>query len=332
MGAEDAAPENEVVSKPMKAEWLQGVWAAIPVPWDSRDRVDAGAVRELMRRYREAGLDGVYTTGTDGEMHVLEMDDFRALVDAFADGAMETGLPVQVGCTWSHTAGVIERARYAQERGVPRAQIALPSWVPLSDDEMLRFFAALQDALTDVDLIHYNIARAGRFLSGKDYRAILGIAPNLRGSKHTGGDVASLIEITQATPELAHFVVDTQIVPGALFGARGFYSFVANLNPAFTGRLWKLCKEGQWEEAAQLRIDADRFFRAWRAISPEITASPALAKIATRAGIFPEMPLEVRAPYRSGDQAHVDRLRQLLEEEFPQLTYQPGATRREDQI
>jgi 4-hydroxy-tetrahydrodipicolinate synthase len=298
---------------------LRGVWAAIPTPWNRAGTIDAGAVRELMRRYHAAGLNGAYTTGTDGEMHVLEMDDFRALVDAFAAGAEETGLPAQVGCTWHHTDGVIERARYARDRGIPHAQIALPGWVPLSDAEVLRFFAAIHDALPDIDLIHYNIATCGRFLTGTDYRAILTAAPTLRGSKHTGGNVSSLIEITQATPELAHFVVDHQIMPGALLGAKGFYSFVANLNPAFAVTLWQACESGNWGQAAAMRIRLEAFFAEWRAITRNISASPALAKIATAAGIFPDMPLAVRPPYQAGDAVHVAALRRLLAERFPEL-------------
>jgi len=184
---------------------------------------------------------------------------------------------------------------------------------------MLSFFEAIQIALPDLEIIHYNIASSGRFLTGKDYRAILDVAPNLRGSKHTGGNVASLIEIVQATPELRHFVVDQQIVPGALFGAKGFYSFVANLSPAFASGLWRCCMEGRWEEAARMGETCAAFFRTWLASCPEVTASPALAKIATRAGIFPEMPLAVRAPYRAGDVSHVSALTQLIAERFPAL-------------
>ena len=305
----------------MKHDWLRGVWVAMPTPWTADGRIDGGVVGELVRRYAAAGLDGAYTTGTDGEMHVLDLPEFRELVDAFAAGAEETGLPVQVGCTWSHTDGVIERARYAREAGIPRVQIALPSWVPLSDDEILRFFGAVQEALPDVAVIHYNIARSGRFLTGADYRRILDVAPNLAGSKHTGGDVGSLIEIVQATPELAHFVVDGQIVPGALFGAKGFYSFVANLSPAFALELWRCCTEGRWEEAARMAETSAAFFRTWLASCPEITASPALSKIATRAGIFPEMPLAVRAPYRAGEDRHVAALITLIAERFPALAW-----------
>jgi dihydrodipicolinate synthase/N-acetylneuraminate lyase len=298
---------------------LTGVWAALPVPWAVDGSVDGGLVAELVRRYHAAGVDGAYTTGTDGEMHVLEWEDFCRLVDAFAGAAAETGLPVQVGCTWSHTDGVLKRMRYARERGIGCVQVALPSWVPLGDDEVGSFFAALQDGCPELRLVHYNIARSGRFLAGKDYRAILEVAPNLVGTKHTGGDVGSLIEIVRATPELRHFVVDQQIVPGALFGARGFYSFLVNLSPRFAVELWCDCVRGDWPEAARKRTVADEFFREWLGTSGLPTASPALAKIATSAGIFPEMPLSVRGPYRSGTEEQVTALRSLLRQGYQEL-------------
>jgi len=299
---------------------LQGVWAALPVPWAADGTVDSGLVAELVRRYRATGVDGVYTTGTDGEMHVLEWDDFRRLVDAFAAAVQAVGLPAQVGCTWSHTEGVLRRMRYAQERGIGCVQVALPSWVPLGDDEVRRFFAELQEGCPELGLVHYNIARAGRFLTGKDYRAILEVAPNLVGTKHTGGDVGSLIEIVQATPGVRHFVVDQQIVPGALFGAKGFYSFLVNLGPRFTVDLWRDCQRGDWTEAARKRVTAEAFFRDWLGQDGLPTASPSLAKIATRAGIFPAMPLAVRAPYRAGTEEQVASLRALLEGRYPELS------------
>ncbi|MEA2530156.1 MAG: hydratase-aldolase [Thermomicrobiales bacterium] len=298
---------------------LQGVWAALPVPWSDDGTVDCGVVAELVRRYHAAGIDGVYTTGTDGEMHVLEWEDFCRLVDAFAEAAQAVGLPAQVGCTWSHTEGVLKRMRYARERGIGCVQVALPSWVPLGDDEVRRFFAELQTACPDVSLVHYNIARSGRFLSGRDYQAILDVAPNLVGTKHTGGDVGSLIEIVQATPEVRHFVVDQQIVPGALFGAQGFYSFLANLSPRFTVELWRDCLRGDWTEAARKRVVAEALFREWLNADGLPTAPPALAKIATSAGILPEMPLRVRGPYRAGTGEQVEALRTLLRERFGEL-------------
>jgi 4-hydroxy-tetrahydrodipicolinate synthase len=307
----------------MTHEWLRGAWAAIPTPWTSNGKIDAGIVRELVQRYAASGLNGAYTTGTDGEMHVLEMDEFKALVDAFASATIDAGLPAQIGCTWHHTDGVIERARYARERGISRVQVALPGWVTLNDTEMLDFFSSIQQALPDVDLIHYNIALTGRFLTGADYRRVLDVAPNLCGSKHTGGNVPSLIEIVQATPELHHFVVDTQIIPGALFGAKGFYSFFANLDPGLAVALWDDCDRNDWEAAAARRIRIDAFMAAWKQTWGGVSASPALGKIATAAFTLPEMPLAVKAPYRAGSPEQVTQLRALLEADFPDLLTRP---------
>ncbi|CAN5857599.1 hypothetical protein BH20CHL4_BH20CHL4_12970 [soil metagenome] len=298
---------------------LQGVWVAMPTPWTAGGKVDQGLVTELVRRYAGAGLDGAYTTGTDGEMHVLEFDELESLVAPFSKAAHEAGLPVQVGCTWLHTAGVIERGRMAGEHGIDRIQVALPSWIPLNDDEVVRFYGAIQESLPETGLIHYNIARSGRMLTGKDYLRILEVAPNLAGSKHTGGDTGALIEIVEATPGLAHFVVDNQIVTGALFGSPGFYSFIANLSPGFAMKMMRACASGEWETAAALAVTCHRFFRAWLAMCPDINSSSALAKIATRAGIFPDMPLWIKPPYTSGTDRHVAELRALVKSDFPEL-------------
>ena len=301
-------------------ERLRGVWVAMPTPWGADGEIDTGVVCELVQRYAAFGLHGAYTTGTDGEMHVVELADFRRLAEAFGRAAADTGLPAQMGCTWSHTSGVIERGRIAQDAGIEIIQVALPSWIPLGDAEVRDFFSALHEALPDMQIVHYNIAKAGRFLTGTDYRALLEVAPNLVGSKHTGGDVASLIEIVQATPALDHFVVDGQIVPGALFGAQGFYSFLANLAPHIALELWHLCEQQRWEDAARLRERIDHLFRAWLGTTGDVSASSALGKIATAAGILPGMPLAVRPPYRSGDATHVDALSRLIDRSFPAFT------------
>jgi dihydrodipicolinate synthase/N-acetylneuraminate lyase len=294
---------------------LQGVWAAVPIPW-SGDRVDAGLVRELLRRYAAAGVHGAYTAGTDGEMHVLEQSDFDVLVEALAAGSEETGLPVQAGCTWHHTPGVVQRIRYAAACGVRVAQLALPQWVPLNDDEILRFFAGLHTEVPDARFVHYNHAGTGRFLTGRHYRSLLEVCPTLVGTKQTGGDVSALIDVVRATPGLSHFVVDHQIVPGALFGSRGLYSFHANLVPRVVLGMWEACARGDWQSAVRHRLAMEDFLREWRSARPSI-GSPALAKIATRAGVLSDMPLDVRAPYTPGTEDDVAMLRDLVRRHFP---------------
>jgi dihydrodipicolinate synthase/N-acetylneuraminate lyase len=298
---------------------LRGVWVAMPTPWQADGCVDAGVVRELVQRYAAAGLDGAYTTGTDGEVHVMEIDDLRQLVPPFAAAAAESGLPVQVGCGWSHTNGVIERGRVAREHGIGIIQVTLPSWIPLNDDEVIRFYGAIGDAIPELRLIHYNIMRSGRMMNGADFQRAHAVAPNLAGSKHTGGNISLVAEIIEATPGMAHFMVDSDIVAGALFGSPGYYSFIANVSPSFALAMMNTCDRGDWLDAAKHAKYCQRFFRRWLPMCPEINSSSALAKIATAAGVFPEMPLVIKEPYTSGSERHVRALRELIQREFPEL-------------
>ena len=153
-------------------EKLHGVWVAMPTPWQADGSVDAGVVRELVQRYATAGLHGAYTTGTDGEVHVLEVDELKQLVPPFAETAASVGLPVQVGCGWAHTNGVIERGLVARESGAGILQVSLPSWIPLADDELDRFYGAISDALPEMLLVHYNIMRSGRMMNGADFARV----------------------------------------------------------------------------------------------------------------------------------------------------------------
>ena len=75
--------------------------------------------------------------------------------------------------------------------------------------------------------------------------------------------------------------------------------------------------------AALLVLEAN-FFDAWAPSWGEISASQSIAKIATRCGILPEMPLRVRAPYQPGTEDQVAALRALLDGDFRELRYQAG--------
>ncbi len=312
-----------MTAEQFKTHNLHGVWPAIPLPWREDDTLDAGLLREIVLRYKAAGVDGVYTTGTDGELSALDFDDFKIMVDAFASAVDEAGLPAQVGCTWLHTKGVLERVRYAVDRGLQCVQVAPPFWTKLNDAELIRFFATLSEQFPDIGVVHYNIATA-RFLHGSDYAKILPEAPTLIGSKHTGGSVDELMGCVALAPSMHHFVVDGQAMPGAFLGARGIYSFTANLNPTWSAAFWAACARGDAVEAARRRTHEARFFRAWLPTMGDVTASQSFAKVATRCGIAPEITLRVRAPYQAGTEEHVRQLRALLDGEFREFRYSPG--------
>ncbi len=312
----------ESTAHQFKTDHLHGVWAAIPLPWRDDDTLDDDLLRQIVLRYKAAGVHGVYTTGTDGELSALDFPDFAHMVDVFAAATAEAGIAAQVGCTWLHTKGVLERVAYAVDRGIRCVQISQPFWTPLNDLELIRFFATISETFPDIGVVHYNLAKS-RFLHGRDYAKILPEAPTLIGSKHTGGDVGEITGCILHAPSMHHFVVDGQAMPAAMLGARGIYSFTVNLNPTWSLAFWDACARGDAAEAARAKLVEARFFEAWSASWGDVSASQALAKMATRCGIAPEMSLRVRAPYLAATEAQVGQLRALLDGEFRELRYQP---------
>ena len=302
---------------------LRGVWAAMPMPLGDDGALDRGALNELVARYAAAGIDGAYCTGTDGEFHTLELDEFRTLAEAFAAAADRVNLPIQAGTGWLTLRGAIERTRIARDLGMRWVQVVPPFWVPLNDQERIRFYGALADAVPDVGILLYNTERIGKILGAEQIRALSDAVPSIAGSKYDGWDKAEFAEICAATPDLAHLPVDVGIGPSSAYPTKGVCSWVANLNPVWMMDWWRAVEAGDWEEADRRTALAMAAMTEWESMWGPLTASSALAKICTRAGILPDMPLRVRAPYLGGTEDDVARLRALLERSFPDLLYHP---------
>ena len=298
---------------------LSGVWAAVPIPWNRGGRVDAGALRELVARYQAAGVHGVYSTGTDGEFHVLDLEAFEDVTAAFARAVADAGLPAQVGVSWINADGIYQRARVARELGFRCIQTTIPFWMPLNDGEILRFFNALADRFPDVGVVSYNTARTGRSLQAVDFRRLLDAGSTVIGSKHEGNDDELLASVS-AAPEIRHFVVDGGIVPGLLLGASGMYSFVVNVSPGWAMRFWKRASTGDWAGAIRDKQTLGQFLAAFeRVLGPSVTAWASHAKAAVACALMVDMPLAVRPPYEAATRAQVRALRRLIAQDFPEF-------------
>ncbi len=302
---------------------IHGMWAAMPLPWNGDGSLDTGALTAMVERYRAAGLPGAYCTGTDGEFHTLELDEFRPVIDAFAGAADRVGLPVEAGTGWVTQRGAIERTRYARDRGIGNVQVVPPFWVTVNDMERIRFYQALAAAVPDVGILIYNTERIGKVLNASQIKAIADAVPAIVGSKYDGWDPVEFSETCAATPSLVHMPVDVGIGPSAAYPTKALCSWIANLNPAWTMDWWAAIERGDWVEADRRTAYAKGLIAEWEGITRHLTASSALAKLCARVGILPEMPLRVRPPYRGGTEEDVANLRQLISTGYPELIYQP---------
>jgi len=182
-------------------ENLHGVWAAIATPFDQDDRFDEDVFRENLRRLHAAGVHGIYTTDSDGEFYAIELDEFKRIVDVFADETQRLGIPAQVGVTWCNTRGMIDRLRYAAARGILGAHVGHPFFMPMTPQSYHAFWRDMQRAVPNwFALIHYNTPRVHNYQVGDDYAVPLREIPNLVGTKHVDSDVGEFLTLMARAP------------------------------------------------------------------------------------------------------------------------------------
>jgi 4-hydroxy-tetrahydrodipicolinate synthase len=307
-------------------ENLRGVWAAVATPFDERDRIDESAFRENIRRLAASGVDGIYTTDSDGEFYGLELGEFQQLIDCFAEETATLGIATQVGVTWTNTAGMIARLRHAADRGILGAHIGHPYFMDMTRASYQQFWADIAAAApADFALIHYHTLRVHNPQTGVSYAELAARFPNLIGTKQATASFPEFVSIVEGAPELAHFTGEHALVPFMMFGARGVYSWLVNFNAPYVVAWFKECLLGDWAAAAarQRRVLAFSWLKTecfgvgnYHAIVNKGMAAASDFLIGHH---------RTRRPYLPVAESQIAEFRRRLEVEFPDLIWRPQA-------
>ena len=183
-----------------EAESLRGVYAGLPTPWKADGSFDSDSLVENVRRCSAAGIHGVYILSPSGEFWSVEIGEFKDIVTLFAGAVRDTGIPAQVFCGWSTTAGVIERVQSCYESGLATVQLGCPSWYGLSKMEALGFFADVSNAYPEINLVHYNTAKQNWLFDADDYLRVMEVAPNLIGTKSISWNFVEIVDLVSRDP------------------------------------------------------------------------------------------------------------------------------------
>ena len=298
---------------------LHGVWAAVPTPFDANGRFAPGVLRENVRRLHAAGVHGVYTTDSDGEFYAIELDEFREIADTLADEALRLGLPTQMGVTWCNTEGMLARLRHAARVGILGAHVGHPFFMPMTRDSYRAFWDDVAAAVPPgFALIHYNTPRVHNYQRGADYAVLQARIPALVGTKHVGVDVTEFQDLMARAPELSHFAHEQVMTSYMMLGARGIYSWFANVNPRYLLDWYDDVRACNWDKARHRQERMSVFIEC-----KEVLRHGNLHGIVNKAvgAAFPFL-LEAsrtRRPYLPVPPETIARFRRLVEERCPDL-------------
>jgi dihydrodipicolinate synthase/N-acetylneuraminate lyase len=297
-----------------------GVWAAIPTPFDDDDRFDEGVFRENLRRLAAAGVHGVYTSDADGEFYALELHEFRAVVDVLADEAERLSLPCQVGVSWSHTRGILDRLQHCVIRGISGAHVGHPSYMTMTHESLLQFWRDVAAAVPgDFGLVHYNTPKMPNYLRGLDYAVLRDLVPGLVGTKYVGSDVVEFGALVRHAPSLAHLVGEQAYGFLAPYGAAGICSWFANFNPRFVLDWHADVVAERWDEVVRRQVRMLAFVESTQDLIAGGHEHAAIGKAIVSASDFLVSAPRLRRPYLPIPVERVDRWKRDVQDRFPDM-------------
>jgi len=305
-------------------ERLTGMWISVPTEWDEDGNFDEKTFREETAMLIDAGAHGLYTTGSTGEFHALDWEEWKVVQDAFiAETAGK--IPVQIGANWFNTRDTIKRVRYARDIGADAVQICFPGWMEMRQEDYDQFLVDVYEAVPDIAIIHYNTLRTKRLFLADDYIRVLPRVPTMIGTKALV-PFTSLIDLMTRVPELNHFCRDDLFPLASQLGVKGTYSSWFMMNPKFFLDYYQMCIDGRHAEA----IAVTKRLTQWLAVA----VFPLLAKgymdptldkaFVQMAGWLPVKNRLTRKPYHPMSEEDFVQLRRDTETIMPEfLNYKP---------
>jgi 4-hydroxy-tetrahydrodipicolinate synthase len=223
----------------------------VPTPFDDDFQVDFGKMATLTKFLVESGL----VTGTAvlkvaaamGEGPQLRDNEWAPLLRTVVQAAQDKAV-IACGIQYKDTVRAIEDARRAQDLGAVALQIAPPIFNDPTQDDILRYFEAISEAI-DIGIIIYNSPwwpngniLPETFLKMKDFEHVVAI----KWSVPQGQDYNDMRDLVPIFNILDN---SDQPVRCHKLGGQGYISDTADAYPPFDLKVWELMESHRYDEA-----------------------------------------------------------------------------------
>lgn len=283
----------------LTADTLIGNWATLLLPVNADDSFDYSRLAEEIDVLISARVNGIYSNGTAGEFYNQTEAEFDRINEVLAEKCRKNSMPFQIGASHPSPVISIERIKRAVSMKPYAFQIILPDWLILQPDEQLIFLHKIAEAVENIPLVLYNPPHAKQVLMPKNFGWLKQHIPQLIGIKTAGGNERWDDEMRLCMTGLSVFVPGHFLASGFKNGvAKGAYSNVACINPAFAQDWWEIMQY-DIEHALDIQKRILHFFD--QCILPLKNAgysNPALDKFLAAVGGWANIGTRLRWPYK----------------------------------
>jgi 4-hydroxy-tetrahydrodipicolinate synthase len=285
---------------------FDGVLTAIVTPLRDGE-IDEDALRHLVERQIEAGVDGLVPCGSTGESATLSHAEHRRVVEIVVQ-ATRGRVPVVAGTGSNNTREAVELTQHAKEAGADGALLISPYYNKPTQPGLVAHYAEI-GRRTSFPLLVYNVP--GRTASNILPATLAEIArtPQVVGVKEASGDLEQMAEVIAACPD--DFSVlsgdDALTLPLLAIGGRGVVCTSSNVAPREMVSLVRAFRAGDIEHARRMHYQLLPLFRV---LFCETNPIPVKAALEMMGLVGPE----IRLPLLPISEVNRERLRVVLKE------------------
>lgn len=230
-----------------------GCGTAIVTPFRQDLSVDEAALRRLVNRQIDAGIDFLVPCGTTGESPTLTKDEHVEVVRITVDETRGR-IPVLAGAGGYNTAEVTELIAHLKRVGVAGILSVTPYYNKPTQEGLYQHFRAIAES-TDMPVVLYSVQPRTAVNIEPSTVLRLSEIPNIVGIKEASGSISQMAAIAMRVPD--RFIVlsgdDSVTIPLTSLGGRGVISVVANQIPGDFADLAHAAVRGDFAHARQLQ-------------------------------------------------------------------------------
>jgi 4-hydroxy-tetrahydrodipicolinate synthase len=231
-----------------------GTGTALVTPFRPDGSLDEAAIRSLVKRQIDAGINFLVPCGTTGESPTLSHAEHLRVVELTLEVA-KGKVPVLAGAGGYNTAEVIALAKELQQLGADGILSVTPYYNKPTQEGLFQHFKAIASAV-NLPFILYSVQ--GRTGVNIEPSTVLRLSqiPNIVGIKEASGNISQMGAILNLVPK--DFLVlsgdDSLTLPLIALGGRGLISVASNEIPAEMTRLVQSALSGDFVEARRLHF------------------------------------------------------------------------------
>ncbi|HPG28497.1 MAG: 4-hydroxy-tetrahydrodipicolinate synthase [Spirochaetaceae bacterium] len=285
---------------------FEGIHTALVTPFRNGG-VDEEALRALVERQIEAGIDGLVPCGSTGESATLSHLEHRQVVEIVIDAARGR-VPVMAGTGSNSTREAIELTRHAKEAGASGALLLSPYYNKPTQEGIYAHYAAIASEVA-FPLVVYNIP--GRTASNIAPETIARLArlEHIVGVKEASGNLDQMSHVIAKCP--ADFAVlsgdDSLTLPLMAIGGKGVISTSSNIAPGLVCDIVRRFEAGDVAGARARHYELLPLFDVLFCETNPIPVKAAAAALGWCGG-------EIRLPLTPIGDANLERLKVVLKD------------------